>query len=183
MCIFFYGEGKKGYRCFDPITQKLYVSCHVIFLEHIPFFFIPSTTHSLTRSDLIRIDHFSENSNSLSSQVSSTSNTPPHVRLIHTNHCTSTDSLLSSTPEAPFSSIVPQALSEIIDPALRQSIHICKSTKLSNFAYFCYSSSFTSFFASIHCLFKPSSYKETIIDPLWQQAMNEKLSALHKTDT
>lgn len=28
------------YRCFDPITQKLYVSHHVLFLEHIPFFSI-----------------------------------------------------------------------------------------------------------------------------------------------
>jgi hypothetical protein len=60
ICVFLgYGERKKGYRCFDPITQKIYVSRHVVFLEHIPFFFIPSTTHSLTKSDLIRIDHFS----------------------------------------------------------------------------------------------------------------------------
>jgi len=28
-----YGEGKKGYRCFDPITHKLYVSRHVVFLD------------------------------------------------------------------------------------------------------------------------------------------------------
>jgi len=49
------------------------------FSEHILFFFIPSTTHILTRFDLIRIDPFSEDSNSLLSQVSSASNTPPHV--------------------------------------------------------------------------------------------------------
>jgi histone deacetylase 1/2 len=47
ICIFLgYSEGKKGYRCFDPITQKLYVSRHVVFLEHIPFFSISSTTHT-----------------------------------------------------------------------------------------------------------------------------------------
>jgi hypothetical protein len=70
ICVFLcYGEGKKGYRCFDPITQKLYVSLHVVFLEHIPFFSISSTTHSLTRSDLIRIDPFSEDSDSLLSHV------------------------------------------------------------------------------------------------------------------
>jgi histone deacetylase 1/2 len=40
ICVFLgYGEGKKGYRCFDPVTQKLYVSRHVVFLEHISFFF------------------------------------------------------------------------------------------------------------------------------------------------
>ena len=37
--------------------------------------------------------------------------------------------------------------------------------------------------ASIHCLFELSSYKETILDPLWQQAMDEELFALHKTNT
>jgi hypothetical protein len=39
ICVFLgYGEGKKGYRCFDPITHKLYVSCHIVFLEYIPSF-------------------------------------------------------------------------------------------------------------------------------------------------
>ena len=40
ICVFLgYGEGKKGHRYFDPITQKLYVSRHIVFLEDIPFFF------------------------------------------------------------------------------------------------------------------------------------------------
>jgi len=70
-----------------------------------------------------------------------------------------------------------------VDPPPRQSIRIRKSTKLPDFAYSCYSSSFTSFLASIHCHFEPSSYKEAILDPLWQQAMDEELSALHKTNS
>ena len=53
-----YGEGQKGYRCFDQITQKLYMSHHVIFLEHIPLFFILSIAHNLTKSNLIHIDPF-----------------------------------------------------------------------------------------------------------------------------
>jgi hypothetical protein len=69
-----------------------------------------------------------------------------------------------------------------VDPPPRQSIRIRKSTKLLDFAHSCYSSSFTSFLAFIHCLFEPSSYKEAILDPLWQQAIDEELSALHKTD-
>jgi len=69
-----------------------------------------------------------------------------------------------------------------VDPPPYQSIRIRKSTKLPDFAYSCYSSSFTSFLAYIHCLFEPSSYKEAILDPLWQQAIDEELSALHKTD-
>ena len=33
-----YEDGKKGYRYYDTTTQKLYVSRHVVFLEHIPFY-------------------------------------------------------------------------------------------------------------------------------------------------
>jgi hypothetical protein len=184
ICVFLgYGEGKKGYRCFDPITHKLYVSHHVVFLKHIPFFSIPSTTHNLTRPDIIRIDPFFEDSDNISSQVPSTSDTLSYVRPICTHHPVGTDTLLFSIPEAPFSSTAPQASSEIVKPSLRQSIRIRKSTKLPDFAYSCYSSSFTSFLASIHWLSEPSSYKKTILNPLWQQAMDEELSALHKTDT
>jgi len=135
ICVFIcYGEGKKGYRYFDTITQKLYVSCHVVFLEHISFFSIPSTTHGLIRFDIIRIDHFSKNFDSLSYQVPSTSNIPPHVRPIHINHSAGTDTLLSSTQEAPFSYMVPPASFEIVDLPLHQSIRIRKSTKLPDFA-------------------------------------------------
>jgi len=89
ICVFLgYGESKKGYRCFDPITQKLYVSRHVVFLEHIPFFSIPSTTHGLTRPDIIDIDPFFEDSDSLSSQVPSTSNTPfPFLNNLYSSFC------------------------------------------------------------------------------------------------
>jgi hypothetical protein len=108
ICVFLgYGEGKKRYRCFDPINQKLYVSRHVVFLKHIPFFSIPSTTHSLTKSDLIHIDPFSEDSDN---------DTSLYVRSICSHNSAGTGTLLSGTPEAPFSSTAPQALSEIVDP-------------------------------------------------------------------
>jgi hypothetical protein len=42
ICVFLgFDEGKKTYHCFDPITKKLYMSRHVVFLEHIPFFLFP----------------------------------------------------------------------------------------------------------------------------------------------
>jgi len=59
ICVFLgYDEGRKAYHCFDPITQKLYMSHHIVFLNHISFLSIPSTTHSLTRSYLIHIVFF-----------------------------------------------------------------------------------------------------------------------------
>jgi len=74
------------------------VSRHVVFLEHIPFFSIPSTTHNLIKSDLIRIDPFSKDSGN---------DTSPYVRSICTHNSAGTGILLSSTPEAPFSSTAP----------------------------------------------------------------------------
>ena len=105
-----YGEGQKGYRCFNLATQKVYVSHHVVFLEHIPFFSIPSSTHDLTRSDLIRIDSFIEDSDSLSSQVPNTLDSPSHVLSHFPLHYTQSvrassfagiNTLLSRTPATP----------------------------------------------------------------------------------
>ena len=152
------------------------MSRHVVFLEPIPFFSIPSSIHDLTRYDLIRNDPFSKDSNDFSSQVPSTSNTPSHVLppfpLHHTqrvasNSSAGTNTLLSRTLETLSSPMVPQAPSEIVDPPLCRSTHLCKSTKSPDFSYCCYSSSFTSFLASIHYFSKPSSYKETILYPRW----------------
>ena len=119
ICVFLsYGESQKGYyRCFDLDTHKLYVSRHVVFLEHIPFFSIPFATHDLTRSDLIRIDPFSEDFESFLSQVPTTSNSPSHVLppfpLHYTQHvCDSSsaniDTLLYRISDAPSSPMVPQ---------------------------------------------------------------------------
>jgi hypothetical protein len=76
-----------------------------------------------------------------------------------------------------------QASSEIVDSPLHQSTRIRKSTKLPYFAYFYYSSYFTSFLVFVHCLSELFSYKEAIFDLYWQQTMDEELSALHKIDT
>ena len=46
-----------------------------------------------------------------------------------------------------------------------------------------------SYLTNYHCsfalaiLYEPYIYRETHIDPLWQQAMNEELNALHKNHT
>lgn len=60
LCVFLgYSDGQKGYRCYDPLTRKLYLSRHVVFIEHIPFFFsIPSTTDVVSKNDLVYLDPF-----------------------------------------------------------------------------------------------------------------------------
>jgi len=100
------------------------MSRHIVFLEHIHFFSISSITHNLIRLDIIRIDlfFFVEDFDNISSQVPSISDTLSYVQPICTHHPAGTDTLLSGTPEAPFSSTTLQASSEIVDPPLRQSI-------------------------------------------------------------
>ena len=62
ICVFLgYGDGQKGYRCYDPSSKKLYVSRHVVFLEHIPFYSLSSDSHTPIMSELINIDPFCPN--------------------------------------------------------------------------------------------------------------------------
>ena len=64
VCVFLgYGDGKKGYRCYDPHTKKLYVSRHVVFLERIPFYTISSDSHITSSSKLTHIDPFGHDDN------------------------------------------------------------------------------------------------------------------------
>ncbi|KAJ9553465.1 hypothetical protein OSB04_017510 [Centaurea solstitialis] len=89
LCVFLgYGIGQKGYRCFDPVSQKLYVSRHVTFLEHIPFFSILAQSHDVTQSDLRSIDPFDIDTDDIFSDVpahetSATSDTPETSKVVH----------------------------------------------------------------------------------------------------
>ena len=48
LCFFLgYGIGKKGYRCYDPISKRLRVSRHVVFWEHKMFYKLPHIPVSL----------------------------------------------------------------------------------------------------------------------------------------
>ena len=78
----------------------------IIFSIYISFLF-HSTSHNLTRSNLIQIYHFSLDSVSLSSQVPDTSNSLPLVQPIYIDYSVGNDTLFFGTLEAPFFSIVP----------------------------------------------------------------------------
>ncbi|GFZ00910.1 hypothetical protein Acr_14g0005450 [Actinidia rufa] len=59
LCVFLgYGIYQEGYRCYDPITKKLYVSRHVTFFECFPYFTLPSKAAPVAKEDLIYLDPF-----------------------------------------------------------------------------------------------------------------------------
>lgn len=61
--------------------------------------------------------------------------------------------------------------------------HLRQSTKLFDFAYSSYNATFVSFLMSLHSLSESVSNKEAVVDPFWQTAMADELTALHQTHT
>ncbi|XP_047314470.1 uncharacterized protein LOC124918333 [Impatiens glandulifera] len=182
LCVFLgYGVGQKGYRCFDPVSQKLYVSRHVVFLEHISFFSFPTSSNHMTQADLVRIDPFDTKFDEY------ISNTLVHDTLVHDTSIShfpapTTTQILDEIVD-PLPSIsntlvhdtsishVPvvtttQLSDEIVDLPPRHSIFTRKSSKLPDFKYSSYSTSFASFVTYVRRFSEPSSYKQVVRDPL-----------------
>ena len=171
LCVFLgYGIGQKGYRCYDPSTQKLYVSRNVTFLEHIPFYSIPVQSHDATREELRDIDPFVIDID----DPSPADDTPP-----------ATDPPLVADPppivDPPTAANPPPEARQV--PPTPRPIRNKKSTQCLDFEYSCYSSAFASFLANVLRISEPTSYKEAVSDPLWQTAMAEELAALYQTHT
>ena len=79
-CFLGYGIGRKGYRCYDPISKRLRVSRHVVFWEHKMFYQLPYVPVSPIPSIDPLPDIFSEESlTSLSESPPSIIDVPPHA--------------------------------------------------------------------------------------------------------
>ena len=149
ICVFLrYGEGKKRYCCIDPVSHKLYVSCHVFILEHIPFFYILVMFHNVSNnSKLVHIDPLLDDIDSFPTNTST---------LVPNHHTSFSPSMATSTLSETMNHFSPHS-----------SQHLSKFTQLPNFIYSSYLDSFTSFLAFIHNFFWSLSYKEVILDPFW----------------
>ncbi|CAI8618374.1 unnamed protein product [Vicia faba] len=132
ICVFIgYGDGKKGYHCYDPGAKKLYVSRHVIFLEHIPFYSLSSDSYITSSSKLTHIDPFGYNDN-----VS--------IDYNYENYKTDTTSTLDTN--IPLVPMATQETPATVDPPPPcYPSRECKSTQLPDFSYSTYSASSTFF--------------------------------------
>ena len=79
-CFHGYGIGKKGYRCYDPISKRVRVSRHVVFWEHKMFYQLPHVPVSLIPFiDLLPDLFLEESPTSFSESSLSITNVPSHA--------------------------------------------------------------------------------------------------------
>jgi hypothetical protein len=175
-CFLGYGIEHKGYRCWDPISQRLRISRHVVFWEHTMF-------NSLSKFTTCSTPSFFTNPSlplfPISPADSPTSPLAPPLAV---------DPVLDQTPDLPLaappadSPASPQESAPPVDPVtdqppllpLRRSDRVrAPPTHLRDY----------SCFSAVLSLHEPHTYREACTNPLWQQAMTEELQALEKTHT
>ncbi|GKV28694.1 hypothetical protein SLEP1_g37711 [Rubroshorea leprosula] len=163
-CFLGYGIQHKGYRCWDPVSQKLCVSHHVVFWEHTMF-------ASLSEFKVSPFHHPPIFTNpSLELFPNDDAGSPNELSNDQT-------SMALVSEDVSFADIAPRT-NEIENPPVTSSSS--HPTQVRNPPT--YLQDYHCFFA-LTSLHEPQSYKEASLDPLWQQAMKEELQALEKTGT
>lgn len=186
-CFLGYGSAHKGYKCWDPISQRIRVSRHVVFWEHKMFASISSFTTSHTTSYFTdpSIDLFPDD-NPYVEVPTSVIESPPPMTLFDTPPTSS-----SHIPDTPSSTSTflddndhssqesTSLLSEAShDQSTFEPRHSSRESKFPTYLqqhYHCY--------AAVESLYEPTTYQEANSDPLWRQAIAEELQALHKAHT
>ncbi|GKV53176.1 hypothetical protein SLEP1_g59714, partial [Rubroshorea leprosula] len=171
-CILGYGITQKGYRCWDPVSQKLRVSRHVVFWEHTMFSslsnFKVSSSHQPPFFTNPSIELFPSDSNAGTSDE--LYNASPHAPTSFVE-----DDLLAGNALDHFEpSSTSSSTNELV---VTSSSHPTRVRKPPNYLrdYHC--------FPAITSLHEPQSYQEASFNPLWQQAMQDELQALENTRT
>ncbi|GKC97010.1 gag-pol polyprotein [Tanacetum coccineum] len=165
-----------GYTCFvlKPHVKRTKLSSKSTLCvnlgygsEHAPYNLIPTSSHYLTESEIIKLDPFNDDIEQALQEIPTytTIETSP-ITIVTPPHPTTTQSSTKVVVGPP--------------PSGRPKRN-CKSTKTNDFIYSCYSNFFSSFIAFVHRLHKPLSYREAVFGSLWQVAIAEELAALHQT--
>ncbi|XP_050945481.1 uncharacterized protein LOC127150835 [Cucumis melo] len=152
-CFFGYDTEHKGFRYWDPFSNRLCISRHVTFWEHTMFsrlssfhasFSSPQSFFTDTSIDLFPLSESTpDNELAQSAPTSVTSDQSPI-----------SDGSPDPTPDTP-----PRRSPRVREPPIHLQDYHCFSTIVS--------------------LIEPTCYQEASTDPLWQKAMNDELQALN----
>ncbi|KAG9450564.1 hypothetical protein H6P81_010529 [Aristolochia fimbriata] len=161
-----------GFRCFDPVANKLRIPRHVTFWEHVPFYSLPKHSHQSSMSPTVAFDIFPDDASPLFSTFSDSvagslsddtlSPSTPAVDVPVPSSASSSEPIPALAPDVP--PLAPRQSSRIRQPSVRLNDYHC-------------------FFSALTSVYEPSSYREASSDPIWQQAMAEELQALDKAHT
>ncbi|KAL4018723.1 hypothetical protein IC575_022343 [Cucumis melo] len=156
-CFLGYGTEHKGFRCWDPLSNRLRISRHVTFWEHTMFSRLSSFHASFSSPQ----SFFTDTSIDLFPLSEST----PGNELAQSapTSATSDQSSISDGNPDPPPDIPPRRSTRVREPPIHLQDYHCFSTIVS--------------------LIEPTSYQEASTDPLWQKAMNDELQALEKMHT
>lgn len=193
-CVFIgYHPTSKGYRCLDPLTGKIHLSRHVLFIEScFPFAYFSNSQPS-SLSDL---SSFFWTVFASSKPISPDPHLPPpsaapipfsiHNSGHHTSTSLPTSSSLEPALSTPTVSIPVNSISidlplvpPSISPPSVQNVHpMVTRSKAAHFSWTGSQPLLTDL-----SLTEPLTTAEALKSPIWVQAMNEKFQALHTQDT
>ena len=201
-CVFLgYGVGQKGYRCFDPLHNKLYTTMDCDFFEHSYFFTQPRSQGESTSEDLSWLIYLLTNGRDPKEQIDDTTVTvtettvplptqstavpeyPAEQEVIPNSPDTDTNDVISSDDVPRRYELPPRSTRGIpprrYDPEFesQRSRYPIQENQgnLSQVA--------VAFNTSLYSCSLPKSTDDALRDPKWKKAMEEEILALKRNET
>ncbi|CAN6459492.1 unnamed protein product [Victoria cruziana] len=172
-CVFIgYSETQKGYRCYDPKRDKVYVSRNVVFLEKENGFdktVINSEDYAFLWIDENDEDNEQASEEPFSEHSIEISESPPEISDYQPETLVYTRRNRISTQN-------------ISQPIIRKSHRVTKPPNRF-ISYDSFSPRHRDCLITIHSFQEPSSFSEAKNDPNWVFAMNEEICALNDKHT
>ncbi|RVW83369.1 Retrovirus-related Pol polyprotein from transposon TNT 1-94 [Vitis vinifera] len=197
-CVFVgYALHKKGYRCYHPPTQQMYITMDVVFHEDSMYFSSESELQGEYHKEIQTLDydyHISKENESGQSELvnqeageldmSGQQFGSEDVFTEIPNQSSSVEGVLNLEPD-PFMKRLPHRHNRGIPkptnkPELSTKVKYPMSNYVSNHRL---SESNKSFVNQLSTVAIPNSVQEALADPRWKAAMNEKMKSLQKNET